>query len=158
MFEDYRALEVVGESERPASDPNVLEPDPTCVRHHHELSEANHGVVDLRRQSVGFAVHLSHGFPCESAEEDSLDRVLVDLEHVWVLEDEHADLVALEADPASEEVEPSDRESFVGLAEDYLLEFQDFSDPLLDFHAIVEAMVSDSLELLGKRFYFRFCE
>ena len=123
----------------------------TRVGHHYELPEAGHGVGDLGNESLLFLLNLQNGSPGQSNVEDSLNRVLVNLENVRELEDESAGFVLFEAKAAREEVEARDWEGVVELGENEVLKFQDFAGFLLDFHVVVVAMVTYTLKLFGDR-------
>lgn len=75
--------------------------------------------------------------------------MLVNLEDVWEFEDESSSFVLFEADTASEEVEARDGEGLVDLGENEVLELEYFAGFLLDFHVVIEAMVTDTLDFFG---------
>lgn len=100
-------------------------------------------------ESLLFLLNLQEGLPGQSNVEDSLNRVLVNVENVREFEDKSAGLVLFEAKAASEEVEARDGEGLVGQGEDEFLELKDLAGLLLDLHVVVVAMVTYALELFG---------
>lgn len=89
------------------------------------------------------------GLSGQSAIEDSLNRVLVNLENMRESEHESAGLVLFEAEAASEEVEARGLDDLIGLGENEVLELDDFAGLLLDLHVVVVAMVTDPFHFLG---------
>lgn len=99
---------------------------------------------------MALLLDLEDGLAGQAAEEDALDRVLEDLEHVRELEDERAGLVAArEPDAPGYGFETRDWEPLVWFREDDVLEFEDFAGFLLDLHVVVVAMVANPLLLFG---------
>lgn len=127
----------------------MLEAEPAVVRHQEELPEAHDGAWEFRRERVPLLLDLEDGFAGEAAEEDALDRVLEDFEHVREFEDERAGLVAREAEAARKGFEARDWERLGGFGEDEVLEFEDLARFLLDFHVVVVAMVANPKLLFG---------
>lgn len=99
---------------------------------------------------MALLLDLEDGLAGQAAEEDPLDRVLEDFEHVRELEDERAGLVAArESDAPGDGFETRDWERLVGLGEDDVLEFENLAGFLLDLHVVVVAMVANPLLLFG---------
>lgn len=92
---------------------------------------------------------LENGLSSEPAKQNSLNRMLVNLEDEGEFEYERACFVLFEADAASESVEARDWKGLVELREYKVLKFENLARFLLNFHVIVVAMISKSLLFLG---------
>lgn len=127
----------------------MLEPEPGIVGHHQELPETGHGFRDLGVKRPPFLLNLEMGFSGQSAIEDSLNWVIVNLEDVREFENESPSFVLFESEATSEEIETRDGDGLVALGENEGPNLEDLSGLLLDLHVVVETMVSDPLQVLG---------
>lgn len=85
----------------------------------------------------------------KTAEKDPLYRVFKDLENEGEFENEPTRFKHLEPNSTRESVEACNGDHSGGWGEEELLEFENFASFFLDFHVIVEAMVTDSDLLFG---------